>query len=443
MVSFFKKIIFIVILIVFSISSLSGTFASNSEKNWYIYINDNTSEKNIKDFQKFFKALKIYKWNIDGKYSSIKPEIIKFQVKNKIVSTKNSNWAGYIWPKTYKYFDNKYWNKFKKAYLKFFKIKNDNIKNENCFIVSAYYSPLPNQKKYLTKSYKWDIKLNWNWTHWASWAKVYPWFIAAPSNYPFWTKIKLEWLWIWTVEDRGWAIVRKWVRWYKCDRLDIWMWYGDEWLNRALKWWKKKVIWKIVNKNSKNTITFPTEYREYLAIKIKPESKKSDLEKMQKLFSQASLYSWKIDWKYSSFKDEIIDFQVKNHIIKNKNDYAAGYIWAKTIKKLEEIYPSVFVLIRKEDIKYLWTENKENIKLENKKIIIKNHSKIYLLSDEEKNKLNKIVKIINKSILKKSWNNKNKLRKLKIEMKKKLIVEMNKTKSNKKKKKLNYLINKI
>lgn len=460
MIKSLSKILFIIFIFI-SIFTINNTFATNNYNSQYISLNPESSKSDIIKFQKFFKALKIYNWNLDWKYSSIKPDIIKFQLKYKIIKSKSEDWAGYIWPKTYKFFTDRYWDRFNKAYSNFFEIKQVDIKNENCFIVSAYYSPLPNQKRYSTKSYNWDIRLNWNWTHWASGAWVHPWFIAAPSHYPFWTKIELEWLWIWVVEDRGWAIVKKWVRWYECDRLDIWMWYGDEWLKRALTWGKKKISWKIVDRNKKITISFPSDYREYLAIKIKPKSTKSDLEKMQKLFKEARLYSWKIDWQYSSFKDEIIDFQVKNHIIKNKNDYAAGYIWAKTIKKLEEIYPDNFIVIRRKDIsktneknsreEKIISENKTWNIIENKNIKEKSYNlkslsqktqeitKKYKITIKEKEEVDKLKAKIVTYLNKKIWNNKLKKKTATNKIRKNIIKSIKKIKNTKTKNKLTYL----
>jgi len=97
------------------------------------------------------------------------------------------------------------------------------------FVVTAYYSPLENQEYYLTWDYVSEKRLNWQWIRWASWKWVFSWMLAAPKNYKFWTKIYLEWLWIWVVEDRWWAIVNAWKRWYSSDRIDVWVWYGDEW----------------------------------------------------------------------------------------------------------------------------------------------------------------------------------------------------------------------
>lgn len=430
MVQLFKKVFIIIFIFSIALISFNNTFWANIQKFQYTFLNPQSQKSDVIKFQKFFKVLRIYSGNIDGKHSSIKPDIITFQVKNKIIKSKTEKWAGNIWPKTFNYFENKYPIKFRNAYLKFFpKEKAETIfKNETCFIITAYYSPLPNQKRYATKSYARDIRLNWNGTHWASWVRVHPGFIAAPSNYPFGTKIQLEWLWVWVVQDRWGAIVRKWVRWHKCDRLDIWMWYGDEWLNRALKWWKKEVKWKIVDKNTKITITFPTEIKEYLAIKIKPESNKSDLKKMQKLFKEARLYNWKIDWKYSSFKKSIIDFQIKNKIIANKNDYGAGYIWNKTIKKLEEKHPKVFIIIRREN----WNNLPE---------IIINTNENIKLTQIQKEKLNKIKNKLIEKIKIKANNKESEIKIIIIKTKEKLIKKMNNSKSKLEKLQLNYLIN--
>ncbi len=119
---------------------------------------------------------------------------------------------------------------------------------EKSFIVTAYYSPLPNQEYYLTWNYEEEIALNWWWIRWASWKEVFEWMLAAPKNYDFWTKIYLEWIWTWVVEDRGWAIVEAWERGYTEDRIDVWMWHWDEWLKKALSWWKRKVKWLIIYK---------------------------------------------------------------------------------------------------------------------------------------------------------------------------------------------------
>lgn len=99
------------------------------------------------------------------------------------------------------------------------------------FVLTAYYSPLPDQCCYVKGSYEADRLLNGDGTHGASGQPVYPGMIAAPASYPFGTRISLPSLgMIGTVHDRGGAIVEK----EGYDRLDVWMGSGEEGLARAL-----------------------------------------------------------------------------------------------------------------------------------------------------------------------------------------------------------------
>jgi len=200
---------------------------------------------------------------------------------------------------------------------------------------------------------------------------IYNWEITGNYNdikdeiISFWTKIEIEWLWVWTVEDRGWAIVRAGVRWYEYDRLDIWMWYGDEWLTKALNWWKRTVKWKIVENTVTNTIEYSWSTKQKssdsIAINITPQSSSKDIKSMQTLFSEAELYSWNINWKYSSFKNSIIDFQIETKVIPTRKSLWHWYIWKKTIAKLEAVYPEIFLKSKRKN----QPEIKENSKVEN------------------------------------------------------------------------------
>lgn len=82
-----------------------------------------------------------------------------------------------------------------------------NTQENRKFIVTAYYSPLPDQSFYLRGSYEADIKLNGGGTHGASGKAVYPGMLAGPKTYAFGTKVYLEGLGVGTVDDRGGAIV--------------------------------------------------------------------------------------------------------------------------------------------------------------------------------------------------------------------------------------------
>ena len=458
--SFFKYAALFVVVCTYTITNIIwGNVWS------YQYIQPKSPKVNVEKIQKLFSKLNIYNWEITGNYNDIKDEIISFQIDNNVIPKVNDESAWYIWPKTYSALQKKYWSNFTQNYNKIFWIQvTDNTLawTERTFVVSAYYSPLPWQKRYATWSYAWDIRLNWNWTHWASWVAVHPGFIAAPSNYSFWTKIEIEWLWVWTVEDRGWAIVRAGVRWYEYDRLDIWMWYGDEWLTKALNWWKRTVKWKIVENTVTNTIEYSWSTKQKssdsIAINITPQSSSKDIKSMQTLFSEAELYSWNINWKYSSFKNSIIDFQIETKVIPTRTSLWHWYIWKKTIAKLEAVYPEIFLKSKRKN----QPEIKENSKVENQskkddKVIVENKpskdkkdtrfevtvsnevEKKFKLTSQQQKEVEKIHIILVDVLDKRFWNNKLKLKTQNNKLAKRVLAIANTAKKESNREKLKYL----
>lgn len=246
---------------------------------------------------------------------------------------------------------------------------------ENYFIVTAYYSPLPNQNFYLKWNYEDELKLNWNWIRWASWEPVFSWMLAAPKTYKFWTKIYLEWLWVWSVQDRWWAIVSAGNRWYNYDRIDVWVWYWDEWLKRALYWWKRKIKWNIVSWKTKTTINvsnmaspewvtnnlrqIPNVFN--LGIWIKSDA--NTIKNLQEFLSDVWFYDWEIDWIYNErLINTIFDFQRENSIVKTENDNWAGYWWEKTRKLFLEDYLD-WDLTQKQNIKDIVKNNDNQINI--------------------------------------------------------------------------------
>ncbi len=218
-------------------------------------------------------------------------------------------------------------------------------KNTWYFVVTAYYSPLPNQNYYLTGNYKAEKRLNWEGIRWASGKRVFSWMLAAPKIYRFWTKIFLEWLGVWEVSDRWWAIVSAWNRWYSHDRIDVWVWYWDEWLRRALYWGKRKIKWEIISKNAKVTIdyhsvaspkwatkwlkTIPTIFE----IGLWKGSNPKYVKKLKTLLKETWHYKWKVDWVYDyELINTVYKFQIDNRLIKWPNSYWAWYWWWTTRK---------------------------------------------------------------------------------------------------------------
>ncbi len=305
-------------------------------------------------------------------------------------------------------------------YLWMIFVKQIEASDEKYFRVTAYYSPLPDQKYYLRWNYKKEIRMNWKWIRWASWKEVFSGMIAAPKKYKFWTKIYLEWLGVWEVSDRWWAIVEAWKRNFKHDRLDIWVWYGDEGLRRAMYWWNRVIKWKIINEKENISIDYNNIKSPYWTIhklsqkteniknkwksninsikktsKIEPIKQKSEfeifLEKELKIFekkistekqvaliqeslSDMDMYSWKISWKYKDIIDTIYYYQIDKKLIKNKYDKAAWYFGPKTRQNLKEDYKE-YLIKEKENVEKLEQFEKD---IENLKIKVEKKADIYM-----------------------------------------------------------------
>lgn len=99
-------------------------------------------------------------------------------------------------------------------------------------LVTAYYSPLPNQSFYIRGNYEADIRLNGRGTNGADGTEVYVGMLAAPKTYPFGTRVNIPGLGVGEVHDRGGAILAH----KDYDRIDVWMGHGEEGLARALNW---------------------------------------------------------------------------------------------------------------------------------------------------------------------------------------------------------------
>lgn len=106
------------------------------------------------------------------------------------------------------------------------------------FVVTAYYSPKPDQCCYFRGNYEEEIMFNGKGTNGADGTEVYPGMIAAPSTYPFGTVIELPGLAVGTVHDRG-SRITEWGD--DVHRIDLWMGEGEEGLARAMTWGVRRV----------------------------------------------------------------------------------------------------------------------------------------------------------------------------------------------------------
>ncbi len=386
-------------------------------------ITPESSVENIQKLQTLFLNLGLYSGTIDGKYSSIQTDLLNYQIKSGVIVNKDSYGAGYFGKKTIAALKKDFPEKFADVAAE--SIPRENVATgERTFIVTAYYSPLPGQAKYVTWSYARDIRLNGNGTHGASGQPVHPWFLAAPKNYDFGTKIYFEWLWIWVVEDRGGAIVNAGRRWYEHDRIDIWMWYGDEWRIRAVKWWKRTVKWEILEDNAEVTIEFKNSpINKYLDLKVNADApKRENVKRLQELFKEIGKYNGQVNGEFTDIKEILVDFQVKKSIIASTSSEDAGYFWPKTLAALREEYESSIN----------FNDDSKNIE-----------RNLVELSKKQQDKLDAIIVKVEKYLSKKAFGNTDKYETLSQKLSSRILKAAAKQKKPVKKLQLEYIANNL
>lgn len=222
------------------------------------------------------------------------------------------------------------------------------------FMVSAYYSPLPNQKFYMRGNYEADKILNGRGTNGADGTEVYIGMLAAPKSYPFGTKIKIPGLGVGTVHDRGGAIIAR----KNYDRIDVWMGKGEEGLSRALNWgmrlvegevdfsgqsmvdnldysWVKNTLpsgtlKRLMAKTTVNTVA--------LSKPITVSSPKINVEELQETLRLLGYYHGPISGKYDELtKESVTIFQLSEGIISQRAEQGSGVFGPKTSSRLSEI----------------------------------------------------------------------------------------------------------
>ena len=295
-----------------------------------------SSDKIIK-LQNLFTSLELYNGPINGEYSSIEWNLVSYQISAGIIENSDSWGAGYFWTKTLEALQDQFNDRFINA-LNLIEKQKPTL-GERDFVVTAYYSPLPGQSRYTTGTYAGDIRLNGGGKVTASWKGVFPWLLAAPRNYDYGTKIYFEGIGVWVVEDRWGAIVNAGERWYSSDRIDIWMWYGDEWLNRALKWWKRTVSWRVIDASANISIQFDESPVEtYANLRVWPDSSQNEIQQLQTLLREIEIYEWDIDGSYASVARPLVQYQIDVGIISWNDHDHAGYFGPRTIAHLRKQY---------------------------------------------------------------------------------------------------------
>lgn len=220
------------------------------------------------------------------------------------------------------------------------------------FVVSAYYSPILGQRKYVTGSFAGDVRLNGDGVHSADGSIVYPGMVAAPKNYPFGTKLNIPGVGVVAVHDRGGAIVNAGQRSQAYDRIDVWMGYGDAGLQRALHWGRRTVqaivygIDPSIQENvalqgyseaEKVAQTLTGEDPQTFTEDLSVHDKNKSVKKLQQSLKKLNYYTGDESDEYDEpTRVAVVKFQVEVGVIDSENDFGAGYFGPETRRKLEE-----------------------------------------------------------------------------------------------------------
>lgn len=220
------------------------------------------------------------------------------------------------------------------------------------FMVSAYYSPLPDQRFYIRGSYEADKRLNGRGTNGADGTPVYVGMLAAPKTYAFGTRINLFGLGIGEVHDRGGAIVAG----RNYDRIDVWMGRGEEGLSRALNWGMRLIEGEVYDAASEipsgidftwvsSTLPASTISRMQARNLLNPEtfakpitqlSSKQDISGLQEALRLFGYYHGEVNGTYGKETSEaVLTFQLDEGVILNDKVTGAGLFGPKTRQALK------------------------------------------------------------------------------------------------------------
>jgi peptidoglycan hydrolase-like protein with peptidoglycan-binding domain len=175
--------------------------------------------------------------------------------------------------------------------------------------------------------------------------------IAAPSNYPFGTKMHIPGIGTVAVHDRGGAIQTAGKN-LKHDRLDIWMGRGDEGLSRALTWGRRvlKVTVYGVDPSIREEVTFKSLVLSegYSRRPVRPPmfpvdiwnlSHGEEVVKLQKTLAGLGYFDEPITGFYGpETRDAVYRFQSDHDIFTDASELGAGHTGPQTRISLEKAF---------------------------------------------------------------------------------------------------------
>lgn len=233
------------------------------------------------------------------------------------------------------------------------------VGNTQTFLVSAYYSPLPNQQSYVWGSYEADKRVNGEGVRGADFTKVYAGMLAAPSSYPFGTKIYIPGFGTGTVHDRGGKINES----GNGDRIDVWMGWGDDGRKRALQWGMKTVTGTIKPWDTQDNVQInflpASHQKNYGTNNIQTENNQKEILSLgNKGQSVTNLQNFLHKRGYLTVEptgyfgnkttQAVILFQLDYNIIANKDEFGSGVFGPKTRAQAEKIWNDPVITKNKE-----------------------------------------------------------------------------------------------
>ena len=207
---------------------------------------------------------------------------------------------------------------------------------QETFIISAYYSPLPDQSFYFRGDYSAEIRMNGNGTNGADGTQVYPGMLAAPKTYSFGTKLKIPGLGVGVIHDRGGAIVFKGERGFKHDRLDVWMGKGEEGLARALSWGVRTVTATVYPASHTITESFTLpNMGSTFTVDLAPGDTGNLVSRLQEELKTYGYFRENISGVFDeNTQKALLGFQLARNIVANADSAGAGILGPQTREKL-------------------------------------------------------------------------------------------------------------
>ena len=223
------------------------------------------------------------------------------------------------------------------------------------FDITAYYSPILGQNRYVTGSYESDIRLNGRGTN-GGWDAGLSGDDCGAEDLCVWYEMQIQGVGTVAVHDRGGAIQAA-GKIGKHDRLDIWMGYGDKGLSRALGWGRRTVSVTVygidssiveqvtlANYDEQERTQAQARQRGLVKPPLFPEdvwylSRGADVAKLQRVLSGLGYFKPVVDGFYGDeTREAVLAFQREHDLIDSEDELGAGHTGPQTRVLLEKVF---------------------------------------------------------------------------------------------------------